>query len=247
MITRVQLQPGYVLHARPYRETSLLLEALSRDHGRVGLVARGAAAPRARLRPRLQPFRPLLLSWTGRGELRTLTGAEEGAPAPVPAGRRTMAGLYLNELLIRLLHRDDPCPDLYALYVRTLAELAAPGDDQAMAMSLRRFEQGLLEALGYGLLLEYDAVAGAPLEPERCYDYRPGVGPVPATGGASHGVPIHGASLLALARGATPTPAQGREIKRLMRALIGQLLEGRPLRSRELFRAAAPPSTGDQT
>jgi DNA repair protein RecO (recombination protein O) len=107
---RISLQPAYILHSRPYRESSLLLEAMGREHGRIGLVARGARGARSRWKNMLQPFRPLLLSWTQRGELGTLTGADQVASPPALAGESLFCGLYANELMIRFLQRSDPHP-----------------------------------------------------------------------------------------------------------------------------------------
>ena len=145
-VKRVLLQSAFILHRRPYRNTSLLLEAFSQEQGRLGLVARGVVAPKSRLKGLLQPFTPLLLSWTGVGELATLTTAEETAlPIALPPNRG-LAGLYVNELLVRLLPRLDPLPSLFVAYETLLAELAtAPGEEPP----LRRFEKRLLEELGY--------------------------------------------------------------------------------------------------
>src|SRR5690349_6496209 len=146
---RAQFEPAHVLSVRPYRETSALVEAFSRRHGRVGLVARGARAPRAKLRGVLQPFQPLLLSFTEGGELGTLTGTEaDGAPVALH-GEAIFSGWYLNELVLRLLPRRDPHPQLYAHYAEALPALAGDG----AAPALRVFEKRLLAELGYGLEL----------------------------------------------------------------------------------------------
>ena len=162
---RVELEPGFVLHHRPFRDTSLLLEVLSMEHGRVGLVARGARGPRSRLKGLLQPFRPLLLSWQLRGELGTLTAAESAAvSAPPPSGGERLLGLYyLNELLLRLTARLDPHPGLYQGYAAAVAALA---DQAALAPELRRFEKRLLDVLGYGPELRFDAT-GWPVASKR--------------------------------------------------------------------------------
>ncbi len=158
MRTRIEFEPAYLLVQRPYRETSQLLEAFSAGHGRLGLVARGARGPRSRLRGLLQPFTPLLLSWTESGELGTLTGAESGGAAPTLLGERVFHGWYLNELLIlKLLQRHDAHPRLYQDYVAALGEL---GGKQAEA-ALRIFEKRLLIELGYALPLDEGAGAAA--------------------------------------------------------------------------------------
>lgn len=228
---RVLLQPAFVLHRRPYRDTSLLLEGFGQDHGRLGLVARGAAGPRSRLKGLLQPFAPLLLSWTGAGELVTLTAAEEASrPFPLPP-QRVLAGLYVNELLLRLLPRLDPHPGLFAAYRQLLAELAAASGEEP---PLRRFEKRLLEELGYGLTLDREAASGAPIVAEEQYCYVLDRGPLAGQVGA--GVPISGRGLLALRDGILGDPAVLREVKRLTRAALAEQLRGRALKTRELYR-----------
>lgn len=234
---RVSLQPAFILHRRPYLNSSLLLEALSREYGRSGLVARGAMSARSRLKGLLQPFAPLLLSWSGAGELATLTAAEEaGRPAPLPADR-VLAGLYANELLVRLLPRHDPQPGSFRAYETLLGELvAATGAEPP----LRRFEKALLQELGYGLSLDREAVGGGPIIAEQRYRYVLDRGPLLATQ-AETGVPISGRSLLALRDGIPDDPAVLKEIKRLTRAALAQQLGGRVLKTRELYRARREP------
>ena len=223
---RVALQPAYVLHRRAYRDTSLLLEILSRDHGRVGVVARGARQPRARLRAVLQPFAPLLLSWSGRGDLATLTAAEPEGPARLLQGEALLGGFYLNELLLRLLGRWDPCPEVYGVYGSALAGLHLQGCDPIV---LRRFERSLLDALGYGVHLESDA-AGGPILPERRYRFEAGHGLAAAAEGAYAGV-----CLQAFQRGEPMAPDCLNQIRRLLQAALQSHLGPRPLKSRELL------------
>ncbi|MDG4555400.1 MAG: DNA repair protein RecO [Candidatus Competibacter sp.] len=235
---RVLLQPAFILHRRPYRDTSLLLEAFSHEHGRLGLVARGAASVRSRLKSVLQPFVPLLLSWSGTGDLAALTAAEEtGRPAPLPPGQ-VLAGLYVNELLVRLLPRQDPLPRLFIAYRMLLVELAAADAEPP----LRRFEKRLLEALGYGLSLDRDAASGTPIVAEQHYCYVLDRGPLVADSGVS-GVPISGRGLLALRDGMLTDPAVLREVKRLTRAALAEQLRGRVLKTRELYRVKREPES----
>lgn len=229
---RVLLQPAFILHRRPYLNTSLLLETFSREQGRLGLVARGASAPRSRLKGLLQPFTPLLLSWTGAGELATLTGAEEaGRPVPLPPNR-VLAGLYVNELLVRLLPRQDAQPGLFAAYEVVLAELATVDGEEP---PLRRFEKKLLEELGYGLTLDREAASGAPIVAEERYRYVLDRGPLAASQSRT-GVPISGRGLLALRDGILVDPTVLKEVKRLTRAALAEQLRGRTLKTRELYR-----------
>jgi len=229
---RVLLQPAFVLHRRPYLNTSLLLEAFAREHGRLALVARGAMASRSRLKGLLQPFAPLLLSWSGAGELATLTAAEEaGHPVTLPPNR-VLAGLYVNELLVRLLPRHDAQPGLFDAYGRLLAELAVESGEEP---ALRRFEKTLLDDLGYGLTLDREAVGGTPIVAEAHYRYVLDRGPL-AAGDTRIGVPISGRGLLALRDGDLTDPAVLAEIKRLTRAALAEQLRGQTLKTRALYR-----------
>jgi DNA repair protein RecO (recombination protein O) len=225
-----ELEPGFVLHHRPFRDTSLVLEVLTRPHGRVGLVARSARGPRSRFRGVLQPFRPLLFSWRIRGELGTLTAVETAGPAPPPAtGDRLMSMFYANELIMRLTGRLDPHPELYDAYARAMSSLAR---SLPPAPALRVFEMRLLEALGYGIDLASDA-AGRPVEAGGSYRYAPEAGLhacAPDAPGA-----LSGASLLALAREAPSTARELADALRLTRAALDVHLGEQGLRTRELL------------
>jgi DNA repair protein RecO (recombination protein O) len=203
----------------------------ARRDGRVGLVARGVHRPRSTLGALLQPFRPLLLSWRGRGELATLTAAEPGEAGPALAGRTLLSGFYVNELVLRLLPRQDPHPMLFRHYLEALAGLA----DGQEAASLRRFEKALLDELGYGLVLDRAADTGAPLEPGRLYAYRFDHGPVAEPARGREALAVHGDTLLGLAEGRLVGPRQQREARALMRMALARLLGDRPLHSRRLY------------
>lgn len=229
---KVELQPGFILHTRPYRDTSALVEAFTAAHGRIGLVARGARSEKSRLRGLLQPFRRVLLSWSGRGELHTLTGAEEVGPAARLSGEQLISGFYVNELMMRLSHRSDANAPLFACYGATLQALAEAEDPRLV---LRVFEKRLLDALGYGLQLQHDA-DGRPIEPDQRYRYALEVGPVTSTAGSPRDVELSGATLLALDAERLDSEQAVREAKALMRAVLSYYLGPQPLRSRELFR-----------
>jgi len=229
---RILQQPAFILHRRPYRDNGLLLEAFSREHGRLGLIAHGAASSRSRLKGVLQPFIPLLLSWSGNGDLATLNSGEEaGRPFPL-LQNRALAGLYVNELLVRLLPRRDVQPVLFAVYETLLAELATIQDEEP---PLRRFEKRLLEELGYGLSLDRAVDSGQPIVAEAHYRYVLDRGPL-ATEASPIGVPISGRGLLALREGMLTDPAVLKEVKRLTRAALAEQLNGRALKTRELYR-----------
>ena len=214
---RVALQPAYILHRKPYRDTSLLIEAFSRDYGRVGLVARGTRGRRSSTQALLQPFQPRLLSWSGRGELQTLTASESNGVVSSLAGEAVLSGFYLNELLMRLLPRHDPHSDLYRSYSQTL-QLIHTGLDNEWA--LRLFERDLLQELGYGLQLTHEYDGGAPLEPSMRYCYHPEFGPYRAQEGSIDCLAAHGETLLALNTGEPSGEQCRREAKRLMRAIL---------------------------
>ncbi len=236
------LEPAYVLHRRAYRDSSLIVELLTRHQGRVAVVARGARRPRSRYQGCLEPFQPLLVSWGGRGELGTLRAIERAAGGGWLAGRLLPYGFYLNELLLRLLHRDDPCPEIFLAYRGVLRELGEAGQPDAALVQrlLRVFEKRLLEALGYGLNLQYDGLSGEMIRPKGRYRYYPQQGAVAVTAVASAGggsVEVHGSSLLALAEEKLDDPRSLQESRRLMRLVLGGLLGERPLHSRGLLLA----------
>jgi len=237
---RVDQQPGYILHARPYRETSLLLEVFSRDHGRVGLVARGVRRERSRL-PRgvLQPLQPLLFDWIARGELGALVAAEIASAPFALAGDLLFSAMYVNELVSRLCARNDAHPLAFAAYAQCLDRLA--GDEPA-GWTLRRFERELLADLGYALLLDRDA-ADAALLPEQDYAYDPESGARTWTAGDGRMPRVSGAALLALGADRTPDAAQLAQLRRLMRSVIRHHLGGE-LNAWTWGRPAAPPASG---
>lgn len=235
MTWRGSLVRGYVLHQRPWRNTSMLVEAFTADAGRIGLVARGVRRRRSNTQALLVPFQPLLLSWTGRGELHTLTGVEAERWRPAPSGPALLAGYYCSELVLRLLGRDDPHPDAFDAYDRAIAALAAGAGPDA---PLRRFELALLDALGYAPPLARDADTGEPIDAAAAYDYLPEHGPRAAAGPAASGaVRVPGAHLRALAAGELDDPAVLRSAQRVLQATLTLYLGPRPLKSRAIYRA----------
>jgi DNA repair protein RecO (recombination protein O) len=228
---RVDLTPGYLLHHRPWRDTSRILEVLTREHGRLTLFARGVRGPAAKLAAVLQPFQLLLLSWSGRGEAPNLTGAERAAGAAALPPACLLAAFYLNELLLRLTTRHDSLPRLFDHYHGTLEELrlGAP-----LAPRLRVFEKRLLEELGYGLDLAAEAHSGLPIDPDRYYEFLPGSGLVPARAPERA---LCGRSLLHLARETLSGARELEDAQRLLQAALGACLEGRPLATRAVAKA----------
>ena len=259
---RVQLEPMFVLHRRAYGETSSLLEAFSRDYGKIGLVAKGAHRARSPLRGLLQPFVPLLGSWSGRGELATLTAAEAGASIPMPARSALFSALYMNELVMRLLTRHDPHPELFDNYAVALADLVggtaleATGTSDSPTVSaeghaercLRLFEKRLLDAIGYGLVFFDQHGEYIDFEPDQRYEYRREEGPRRIDGGRTgyprpenqNGVVVSGSALRALAAEEYLGADDLVQAKRLMRFVITPLLGDRPLMTRALFARPGP-------
>lgn len=233
-IERVEMAAAFVLHGRAYRETSQLLEILTREHGRVSAVARGARGAKARWRGLLQPFQPLHLSWSGRGPLFTLTGAE-AAPGGAPLdGRACLVGWYLNELVLAFTTRGDPQPELFAHYAAALAALAGRGEAEAV---LRRFELALLAETGYGLDVARDARDGRPLAPDGFYVYVPERGALPVPSADAPGA-LAGADLVRIAAGDLDgEPRLLAAAKLLLRRVIAHHLGDRRLRTRDVFRA----------
>lgn len=235
---RQQDQPAFVLHSYPFRETSLILDVFSRSHGRLAVVARGARRPRSVLRGVLMNFQPLLLSWFGKGEVRTLHSAEWQGGQPYLQGTALMCGFYLNELLLSLLARDDPHEQLFDYYRATLHRLAHEADHAA---TLRCFEKHLLQELGYALVLEREADNGKPVQAELCYRYAVERGPLPNGGApddgdARTGLPVMGKTLLDMAADDYADPATAQQSKQLMRVLLNHHLGGKILRTRELIK-----------
>ena len=229
---RVEREPAFVLHARPYRETSLLIECLSCYHGRLGVVARGVRRERARMqRAQLEPFQRLELDLMLKGELATLRDAEPVGPVMRLTGDAGMAGLYLNELVVRLTGRQDPNPELFTRYQQTLRRMA---DAEPLAWTLRRFERDMLDSLGYALQLEFDAGAGEPLDPSRSYYYDPEAGATPGRIGDPHA--LRGADLLALAADEAPDAAGLASLRRMMRQVISFHLGGGELKAWRVLR-----------
>ena len=233
---KVERQPAFVLHTRPYRETSLVVEAITRDYGRMALVAKGVRRPRSAMRGVLMGFQPLEMTWSGKGEVVTLHNAEWQGGQPLLQGRALLCGYYINELLINLLPREDAHEQLFEHYSTTLQALSSSETHDAAFFSavLRRFEKQLLGELGYGLMLVHDT-NGQPIISDCRYLYEMESGPrVIADSSASAGT-ISGQTLLDMDAESFDNPITLVESKQLMRSLMAFYLNGRQLHSRRLF------------
>ena len=230
---RIEDELAFVLHNYAFRETSLVLEVFSRNHGRIALVARGARRPRSVLRGLLMSFQPLMLSWFGKHELRTLHGAEWQGGQPQLQGKALLCGFYLNELLLNLMLRDDPHDRLFDYYQHTLQRLAQEQDQAAI---LRCFEKHLLQELGYALLLEHEAGSDQPIRPEVEYRYVLELGAVPHSTESATGLKVSGKTLLDMAVDDYRDANTARQGKQLMRMLLDSHLAGKTLHTRGLMK-----------
>ena len=245
---RIDAEPAYVLHARAWRESSLLLEVLTDQHGRLGLVARGVQGPRRQvLRAALQPLQFIRIDAVQRGELAQLRAAEAIDIAPQLAGDAALAGFYVNELVLRLAPRSDPQPELFAAYGAVRARLGAGGP---LAWTLRRFERDLLDALGSGFAFELDGDGNA-IDPAARYRLDPEHGPrrlLSDRGHEDRADAATGRALLALAQDREPEGSDVAGLRRALRPVLLHHLGGRGLRSWELLgelgRLALPPASG---
>jgi DNA repair protein RecO (recombination protein O) len=230
---RVTQVPAFVLHTYPFRETSLIVEAFTGAYGRVAWVARGARRSGSAMRGLLLPFQPVAAGWGGRSELRTLHKVERIGGLPPLQATSLLCGLYVNELLLRLLRREDPHEPLFEAYARVLVDLST---GNGLSATLRRFERELLAGIGYGLVLDRDASSGAPVEPARRYVYQVGTGPLPA-GNDPEGIELSGQTLIDMANDRYTDLQSLQESKQLTRRVLAHYLGDQPLHTRDLLRA----------
>jgi DNA repair protein RecO (recombination protein O) len=233
-LARQDAQPAFVLHSYPFKETSLVVELLTREFGRIAVVARGARRPKSSLRGVLLAFQPLLVSWSGKGELQTLMRAEWQAGYHPLKGLSLICGFYLNELMLKLLARHDAHENLYDRYAATLLEMV-PGGDHARI--LRAFEKSLLSELGYAVTLDHDVQTGQPITAEERYTYLIERGPVRAGPDAGrNGVELLGRTLLDMQSNDYTNATTLQQSKALMRTLINHHLGDQELHTRQLLR-----------
>ena len=239
----VYLQPAFILQQRKYRETSLIIDALTRDFGRISLLAKGVRKTKSKTSGMLQPFIPLILSYVGKAELKTLTDVERCTCSRQDCGIHTIpgdmsqqfgeikgmalyCGFYINELVACFLHKYDPHPEVFDYYGECLFSLA---DSSGMEKALRLFELRLMDCAGYGLQLEYDS-HGNSIELSKKYDFNVGQGPIAVIDGQ-----FAGKTLQALSERELTDPQVLSEAKILMRMVIDVYLQGRQLKSRTVI------------
>lgn len=237
---RIQQQSAWILHSRAFKETSLILDCLTQEHGRISVIAKGVRGSKKSQRGLLQPFQPLLINYSGKADLKTLTGVDTGGAAVKLIGDALYAGFYVNELLIRLLPQAEAFPTVFTHYLHCVHQLA--GDYWRVA--LREFELQLLDELGYGLQLNA-TVDGVAIQAQQHYDYHvehgivdtmPNRGPSAALNNHGYKVAVSGTTLLALANGQV-ADADAQETARLMKTCLAYYLGPKPLQSRELWKS----------
>jgi DNA repair protein RecO (recombination protein O) len=230
---KVDLHPCFILHQRAFRETSVILDVFSSGHGRVSVVARGAKRGKNSQSILLQPGRKLNLAWAMRTEMGTLVTVELAGLAGSPVGSRLFCCFYMNELLIRMLHKHESHPELFHKYEDALIQLQGNAAEDRV---LRIFEKHLLKTLGYGLVLDHDVSSGQAIDPEAAYYYQLDSGPQLDKPQDAH-VPVSGRTLLALDNEQAWDKQIAREAKQLFRAILDGYTGDRPLASRELYRS----------
>ena len=229
---RVSRVAAFTLHSRPYRESSLLIDIFTREHGRVTVLAKGIRKLKSRQRSALIPFSLMSVGWSGKGELPVLTQAEHDGPVIVLPGQQRLCGFYVNELLVKLLHKHDPHGELFDAYSGLLNILANGAD---MEMHLRLFEKTLLKELGYALELEHESDGSTRIDPQAIYQYVPMYGAVRVDRASSNVLTVRGTTLLALA-GEKLDKKDLDESKQFMRSVIGHYLGQYRINARSLFR-----------
>ncbi|KAA1171996.1 DNA repair protein RecO [Marinobacter salinexigens] len=225
-------EPAYVIHRRAWRETSLMVDVFTLNYGRMTVIARGANSAKSPLKAQLQPFLPLMLDWGGRGDLKNLTQVDVRSGPELKRTAALYSGLYLNELLQRILPAADPHPTLFAAYIDAIAELASTTDIEPV---LRRFEGAFAESLGFGFAWALSTDTGEPVVAGQSYYYDPEQGIVSEPSGGVRLRELPGEVLLAIADGDLVSDTSRRLAKRVMRVLTDYLLQGKPLHSRSLF------------
>ena len=231
---KVELTPCYILHRRDYSETSLILEIFSREHGRLSLIAKGAKRKKKYQGINHNLYQKYNMSWVSKYELGTLTDIELDSLSNSLKPELIMTGFYMNEVLLRLLHKHESHPELFDAYDITINRLI---NDMPEQIVLRYYEKVLLQSLGYGLILEHEVETGETLIAEKDYFYKFDFGPCLASANNDPGINISGKTLLELDAETLSNTDNINEAKTLLRTILNQHLGERPLASRELYQA----------
>ncbi|MGX9418489.1 DNA repair protein RecO [Vibrio sp. RC27] len=224
------LQRAFVLHRRPYSETSLIIDVFTEHQGRLSLLSKGARRPRSGLKSVLQPFTPMLIKWSGKGSMKTLRQAEPISLGLPLSGINLYSGMYINELLCRVIASESPQPALFFDYLDALTELAHNNNPEP---ALRRFELALLSSLGYGVDFLHCAGTGEPVEASMTYRFREQQGFIASV--RQDNLTFFGEELIAISERRFITKAQLHAAKRFTRIALKPYIGSKPLKSRELF------------
>jgi len=229
-VNRVDQQPCFILKSQAYKETSVIHQIFSRDYGVISIISKGSRVKKSKHGCLLQAHRALLLSWVGKGELKTLTSVEEQASIEQLKGRALYCGFYVNELMLNFLHKHDAHPVLFKGFSEIVLQLSTKSELEA---NLRQFEKLLLDEIGYGLLLDDDVQTQLAIEHDKYYQYRISHGATQCQ--ENHSDAILGSTLINLKNNKLSNKVELKQAKRLMRRLIDAQLDGKILKSRELF------------
>jgi len=228
---RVDQQLAFILKSQSFKETSSIHQVFTKDHGVISIISKGSRAKSSKHGSLLQAFKPLLMSWVGKAELKTLTGADENGLAEPLKGASLFCGFYVNELILSLIHKHDPHPNLFDTYAKVIKDLSTVVQQEKV---LRQFEKLLFDEIGYGLLLEHAADSNTPIQAVKYYHYIAGHGAVELTNESATGA-ILGSTLINLRKNCLEDKVELMQAKRMMRSLIDHQLDGKILKSRDLF------------
>ena len=231
---KANLVSSYILHSHKYKETSLLLDVFSKEFGRVGLIAKGARNNKKQQGIGFNQYQRYLISWIAKTELGTLTEIEPFEPMTSLKDHKALSGFYLNEIIMRLLHKHEPHPELFDIYDLTLKRLFKGEAEETI---LRYFEKALLHSLGYGLVLNVDVKTGEQIMENSDYYYEFDHGPSKQSFNSTDSCKVSGKTLLELDNESLVEPKQISEAKYLLRKVLSKYLGNKPLASRELYNA----------
>ncbi|ATI03282.1 MULTISPECIES: DNA repair protein RecO [Cycloclasticus] len=230
-MNRVEHQTGFILKSQGFKENSSIHQVFTRDYGVLSILSKGSKKNNSKYGSLLQAFRALSLSWIGKSDLKTLISIEDPENIPQLKGAALYCGFYVNELILCLLHKHDAHPYLFDAY-RDVIVLLSKG--LSLEVHLREFEKKLFDGIGYGLMLEYDSEYQRPIDPSKYYIYHPGQGPR-LTNNENHPDTVLGSTLINLNNNNLQGKTELKQAKRLMRRLIDNQLDGKILKSRDLF------------
>ena len=229
---RVLQEPAFVLHNRPYSESSWIVELYTKHYGRLAVIAKGARRLKSKTRGLLLPFQPLLVSWSGKGEVPTLTNAEPDDGLFELTNKSLVCGFYCNELIMRLLHRNDPHPKLFDVYSQVIEALDR---DLNREIALRIFEKSLLKEIGYGLNLRNEANGKKPIQESAYYVYQHEHGAIPQTTNNRKSTVVSGKTLLAIENEDYSNREVLLQAKAFMRDILNQITGAKKIHSRDIF------------